>query len=260
MPTPEVIGAAISRNFGHPHADVLSLEAHVHDIVFVVHILAREFREFSRLVVDLYAADHISGQIVERGLDVSVEEILAADEQVVNALTVDFDFSIVQFGPRKLLHEFSERFRLGQVKSIGIIYDCVAPVEHLDARSSDLSLAKLLLLGAGDEIDGRHFHLRFSIFRHHLAAVFFKTFCFNHEHIALSGWRDKRKRRTAVFVDKSVAPMVASLGDELIARGVGCKNGFSIHRHEAHNGTAHAFTRQHTADVAFYLDFLGCST
>ena len=60
-----------------------------------------------------------------------------------------------------------------------------------------------------------------------------------------------------MYVSVGVAPVVTLLGDELVARGVGCEKGLSIGRHQAHNGAVHAFLRQRTTDVALDLDFLG---
>ena len=133
--------AKASLDVGQISAVVFALQADVHHVVFLLHVVAYHLALLGRLVVDLDVLDGEVGQVVEHHLVVALEEVLAVECQVVYLLAVDVDVAVVlEFGSRHLSDESVEHRSFRQVEGRGIVDDGVAAIGylHLGARDDHL--------------------------------------------------------------------------------------------------------------------------
>ena len=154
----ELRRGGIGFQFGQPYADILPLQLDVHDVALVVHVASGEFGQFAGPVIDLQMFDHISRQVVERSLYVTVEKVFAADKQVLHGLAVDAYHAVLQFHSGQLFHQFSQRFRLRHVEGVGVIDQGVALVHKLQFRRRHRGFTQVALLGLRCEVDAAQVH------------------------------------------------------------------------------------------------------
>ena len=257
LTAPKFSSACIGGKFCHPCSDVFPFEMHIHHITLVVHVLSGKFRLLAGFVVNLDAAHDIGGQVVECGLDVSLKEILAADEQVVHPFAVDAYLAVCHFCSRQLLNKFTERFGLRHVEGICVVNECIAFIVHFDACRFHDHFIELLFLGLGDKIDCWHLNHSASGIRLNLTIILLKAIGLYEEHKGFSCRSDKGKRSTAVFVYIVVLPVAALFGHYAITCGIRCQNSRTVGGHQADCGAVYTFQCHGIDNVAVDSDFLG---
>ena len=133
--TRHVALACASCHFGIRYVStvVLTLQLHVHNVVFLLHFLAYKSAFLCRLVVYLKVLYRVVRQIVEHNLVVALEEVLAVERKVVYLLAIYIDVAIaLDLSSRQLAHEGVEHRTVGYVEGTGIIHECVATIGELN--------------------------------------------------------------------------------------------------------------------------------
>ena len=94
----------------------------VHHVALVAHVAAHGLAALALALVDLDLAHDVGRQVLQGQLGVAVEEVLAAEQDVLDVAAVDVDPSVAQLGAGELFDEVVEHRAVGQVEGVGVIY------------------------------------------------------------------------------------------------------------------------------------------
>ena len=142
-----ILGAAGGLQVAEVAGGVFFFQAHVHHVVFLVHVVAQGLAALGGGFVHLELFDGVVRQVVEHDAVVALIEILAVEQEVVELAAVDKDFAIaVEGGAGQLADEVAEHGTFGQVEGIGVVHHGVAAHHHLDLRGLHQGLAQLMRL------------------------------------------------------------------------------------------------------------------
>ena len=75
-----VVGARTYLRIGHKPVAILFLEPHIHRVGLVLHVALGNGHSFAIAAVDLYLADGVGRQVLERHLRITAKEILTVDQ------------------------------------------------------------------------------------------------------------------------------------------------------------------------------------
>ena len=244
LTAPKFSSARIGRKFCHPCADILTLEMHIHHITLVVHVLSGEFRLLAGFVVNLDTAHDIGGQVIERGLNIPLKKVLAANQQIVYPLAVDAYLAVCHFCSRQLLNKFTERFCLRHIKGICIVNKSIPFVKHLDTGGIHHHFIEFPFRGTRYKIDGGYLNKRTSGLRFYNTRIILKPLGAYEKHEFFLYRNYERKCGTFVLVCINVGPVVALFGNQAVTGGICCPYSRTVGCHQTDNGTTHSFLCQ----------------
>ena len=117
-------------------------QVHIHYQRTVDFLPSRKLFQVCLLLEHLHFVHHIGRQVFEGYPRVSLEEVLAVDEQVADSAPVYDDHAVVlQLRSRQLFDERIEHGALRKLEGVGIIYDGVPLHHHLDFSGRHHSLS-----------------------------------------------------------------------------------------------------------------------
>ena len=135
---PAVVCSGASLGVGNVAPGVLPLQVDVHHEVLGLDLAAQCLALLGALVIHLDVFHGEIRQVFQHHLVLSLEEVLAVEQQVVNLLAVDVYVAVVlELHPRHLADESVEHRTLGEVERRGVVDDGVAAVCYLHARAAD---------------------------------------------------------------------------------------------------------------------------
>ena len=141
------MGAAGGLQVAEVAGGIFFFQAHVHHVVFFVHVVPQGAAALGGGFVHLELLDGVVRQIFEHDAVVSLIEILAVEQEVVELAAVDKDFAIaVEGGAGQLADEVAEHGTFGQVEGIGVVNEGIALVVEFDFGGRHYGFAQLLLL------------------------------------------------------------------------------------------------------------------
>ena len=138
----------------HIASIILTLQLHIHHVVFLLYVVTNELTLLGALVKDLQFLDGVVGQVVEHHLVLTLEEVLTVERQIVHLLAVDIDITVVfELCPRHLTDQSVEHRAFRQVESRGVIHQCVATIGQLyfsacDDHAIESHLFKYIIIAA----------------------------------------------------------------------------------------------------------------
>ena len=135
---PAVVCSGARLGVGNVAPGVLPFQVDVHHEVLGLDLAAQSLALLGALVIHLDVFHGEIRQVFQHHLVLSLEEVLAVEQQVVNLLAVDVYVAVVlELHPRHLADEPVEHRTLGEVERRGVVDDGVAAVCYLHARAAD---------------------------------------------------------------------------------------------------------------------------
>ena len=116
------LGAVGQVGVERPRTLVVGFQVDVHHVALVAHVAAHGLAALALALVDLDLAHDVGRQVLQGQLGVAVEEVLAAEQDVLDVAAVDVDPSVAQLGAGELFDEVVEHRAVGQVEGVGVIY------------------------------------------------------------------------------------------------------------------------------------------
>ena len=117
---------------GDVSTGVLTLQGHIHHIVFLLHLLPHESAFFRRTVIHLQFLYGIVRKIVEHHLILPLEEVFSVKEQIIYLLAVYVNIAVtLHFGSRHLSDKSVEHGAIRHIECTGVKDERVATVSQL---------------------------------------------------------------------------------------------------------------------------------
>lgn len=116
--------------------------------------LPQHFRKGTVFFIHLHVFYHVSGQVVEHNLIVSLEKVLAIEQQTFHLFAIDQNAAIaLQFYPGELTYQGIEHGAFLQLEGIGIEYECIALAVKFHLGSRHRGFTKFAFLGRAVQVD-----------------------------------------------------------------------------------------------------------
>ena len=122
---------------GDVSTGVLTLQGHIHHIVFLLHLLPHESAFFRRTVIHLQFLYGIVRKIVEHHLILPLEEVFSVEEQIIYLFAVYVNIAVtLHFGSRHLSDKSVEHGAIRHIECAGVKDERIATVSQLHLGAS----------------------------------------------------------------------------------------------------------------------------
>ena len=121
---------------------IVPLEAHVHHVAGVEHVLSHRLALFSLPVVELQLVHDVGGEHLHEFRGVARHDVLPADDDALDEPAVGEHPSVAQFHSRQHLDEVLQHVPLVQHKGVGVVDERVPVVVHLQFGGRHRHLVK----------------------------------------------------------------------------------------------------------------------